>query len=94
MDNNEQRFKGIEQSLTALPLIQQSLAGLSQMMETFQTLKLQGDQPTLHIPPNNSPHDHTLQSLDSYSVRNIKIDFSRYCNGYFSLSNFLTIMQT
>lgn len=44
MDNNEQRFKSIEQSLTTLPLIQQSLAGLSQMIETFQALKPQGEQ--------------------------------------------------
>lgn len=29
MDNTEQRFKTIEKSLTTLPLIQQSLAGLS-----------------------------------------------------------------
>lgn len=44
MDNNEQRFKSIEQSLITLPLIQQSLAGLSQMIETFQALKPQGEQ--------------------------------------------------
>lgn len=43
MDNTEQRFKTIEKSLTTLPLIQQSLAGLSQMMETIQLVKHTGE---------------------------------------------------
>ncbi|XP_039140565.1 uncharacterized protein LOC120277791 [Dioscorea cayenensis subsp. rotundata] len=78
MDNNEQRFKSIEQALTTLPFIQQSLQGLSQMIETFQTLKPQGESSTLQSVPDDSPHDLAQTSLDTYSVRNIKIDFPRF----------------
>lgn len=42
MCNNEQRFKTIKQSLTNLPLIQQSLVEISQMIKSHQIIKLYG----------------------------------------------------
>lgn len=42
MCNNEQTFKTIKQSLTNLPLIQQSLAEISQMIKSHQIIKLYG----------------------------------------------------
>lgn len=47
MDNNEQRFKSIEQCFTNLPLIQQSLAGISQFIEAQHIRKPMGETSVL-----------------------------------------------
>lgn len=68
MDNNEQRFKIIEQSLTHLPFIQQSLASLSQMIEASQTIKPQGESAVLNSLVVDSNQISIDPSLDAYAV--------------------------
>lgn len=75
MDHNEQRFKTIEQSLTTLPMIQQSLAGISQMLESTQIRKHSGESSTTPTLVDEASQITVQLSLDAYSVRNIKIDF-------------------
>lgn len=78
MDHNEQRFKTIEQSLTTLPMIQQSLAGISQMLESTQIRKHSGESSTTPTLVDEASQITVQPSLDAYSVRNIKIDFPRF----------------
>lgn len=78
MDHNEQRFKTIEQSLITLPMIQQSLAGISQMLESTQIHKHSGESSTTPTLVDEASQITVQPSLDAYSVRNIKIDFPRF----------------
>lgn len=80
MDNNEYRFKTIEQSLSSLPLIQQSLTGISQFLEFNQLIKPAGEY---FIGPSlidDSSHAIVYNSMDNYSSRNIKIDFPKFAS--------------
>lgn len=79
MDNNQLRFKNIEQSLATLSLIQQSLVGLSLMIEASQTLKPQGEPLALHLLVEDPSNITIHPTMDTYSVKNIKIDFPRFC---------------
>lgn len=78
MDNNDQRFKIIEQSLTNLPLIQRSLAGISQFIESQQITKPMGETSASPLLVDDYSQVAILQTSDYFSMRNIKIDFPRF----------------
>lgn len=72
------RFKSIENSLSNLPLIQQSLASISLMMESHRLSNSAGDPSGLSTQVfDNTPLLDQL-ALETYSVKLVKINFPRF----------------
>lgn len=76
--NNEQRFQSIEQSLSTLPLIQKSLAGISHFIESNTLMKPAVESPSSPALVEDCSQVALSSSNDTYSVRNVRIDFPRF----------------